>query len=119
MSSAVGSVAVINNLQANTFDDIIDGIKNGAQWLGRHIQTGWNNYIVPGIKVLWAFFKTGFGLAVLAATAGITILAILQKKPDEDSCLNHLGVRIALNITAIVCLVAAGAFLVVGSAVLL
>lgn len=89
------------------------GIKKAALWLGRKIVILWNNYLLPALKVLAAFLRTGYGIATSAALIGVTMLAIANKKSLSTR------MRVVFNIVAIICFVGAGAALTTGWVVLI
>jgi hypothetical protein len=95
------------------------GFQTAAVWLGRKIVIGWNNYILPALKVIGSFLRTGFGLATLGILAGTTLLALAHIRAEPGSCLAHTATRITLNVLAILCFIGAGAAMVAGTAILI
>lgn len=83
-------------------------VKGAVLWSGYKIQAGFNNYIVPTIKALWAlalagftkigqFLKTttgiSFGSAIALLIAGGTLLKLSQSEDYDD----RPGAKLALT----------------------
>jgi hypothetical protein len=120
--TAVGvtvSVPTTPATDGGTCYKICNGIKNAAIWLGRKIVIFWNDYLLPALKVLGAFMRTGFGIATIAAITGVSLLALAHGNYKPGCCLNQMSMRITLNILGILCFVGAGAALVAGTTVLI
>lgn len=83
----------------NFFNVAYSATVTSAQWLGKNVQFGVTNYLIPGIQSLWAailpcFIQTKnallagqyppFFIAAVLFIVGITVFKIADRKANED-----------------------------------
>ncbi len=119
MTSLINALEGIINPEMSVGNDIIKGIESAVVWLGRQIQSGWKHYLLPAIRTIFNFFRTGHGLSLIVAAIGLALLYLLQKEHHADSILANKVVRVLINVGIVACLIGAGILFITGKAMLI